>query len=428
MRRYGRSAALAAAVILGLSALAGCGDRGSGAGQGSLAEVTGPIANGTRPNAFGAPVLDVEQSGYVVEEFFFAGEASAYAPEAGTELGADGFFRVAPTRTAPFKTRMLVLRPRDAARFSGTVWLSWMNVTAGFEVVDLQPGYLLDGDALVYVSAQKVGLDGVPGAEANGLRLWDPVRYGSLTHPGDDFSYDVFTHAARLVGPRRGDLATDPMGGLAVERVIASGISQSDFRLVSYVNGVQPLTAVPARAAARALPEPRGLPRGLRRGGRPGRGGRLLPRARRQRRQESRGDGRVRAVPGLTDASRQVARTRLHAGRDHLVEALDQRTPALPDVDVSGRGEPAERHPRQRVALEGRTSSAAPALEDGDDLLLERAEADHQLFARKTRLRRQDRADLSEHPAVVALLAQPAQHGVQAHERWLRGRPLAQAL
>jgi hypothetical protein len=32
------------------------------------------------------------------------------------------------------------------------------------------------------------------------------------------------------------------MGGLAVERVIASGISQSDFRLVSYVNGVQPLT------------------------------------------------------------------------------------------------------------------------------------------------------------------------------------------
>jgi Alpha/beta hydrolase domain len=200
--------------------------------------LTGPIENGSRPNAFGAPAFDIAAHGYAIAEYFFDGEATAYAPAPGSELASDGRWEVRASRTAPFKTRMLVFRPEDPTRSSGTVWLSWLNVTSGFEVVDVLPESLRDGDALVFVSAQRVGLDGFVGAEANGLRAWDPERYGSLSHPGDDFSYDIFTKAARLVGRDRSAQDVDPMDGLAVERVIASGISQSAIRLTSYLNGV----------------------------------------------------------------------------------------------------------------------------------------------------------------------------------------------
>ena len=203
--------------------------------------VTGPITEGTRPNAFGSPIVDLDGCGYVEEEFFFEGEASAYAPAPGTELGVDGRWQLQPSPTAPFKTRMLVLRPKDSTAFSGNVWLSWLNVSSGFEIVDAPPGNLRGGDALVYVSAQKVGLDGFAGAEANGLRGWDPERYGSLHHPGDDFSYDIYTQAVRSVGPGRDQLTVDPMGGLDVERVFATGASQSAMRLTSYLDGVQPI-------------------------------------------------------------------------------------------------------------------------------------------------------------------------------------------
>ena len=92
------------------------------------------------------------------------------------------------------------------------------------------------------MSAQRVGIDGLPGAEERGLRAWDPERYGSLEHPGDDYSFDIFTHAARAVGRDRGALAVDPMGGLPVRHVVtATGGSQSAIRLNSYLNGIQPI-------------------------------------------------------------------------------------------------------------------------------------------------------------------------------------------
>lgn len=163
----------------------------------TVVEVT---TKGTRPNAFAAPVFDLGEYGYTEQEYFLEGQATAYGPAPDAQFGADGHWKLQPSRTAPFKTRMLVIRPRDPKNFSGTVWLTWPNVTAGFEIGSINRQSLCDGDAIVYVSAQKIGLDGVPGAEGNGLRAWDPQRYGSLSHPGDDFSYDIFTNAALLVG------------------------------------------------------------------------------------------------------------------------------------------------------------------------------------------------------------------------------------
>jgi len=65
----------------------------------------------------------------------------------------------------------------------------------------------------------------------------DPERYGSLSHPGDAGSFDIFGQAAQAVGPTR-SLEPDPLGGLEVKRVVALGGSQSAMRLAAYLNGV----------------------------------------------------------------------------------------------------------------------------------------------------------------------------------------------
>ncbi|MDR0876545.1 MAG: hypothetical protein LBN21_00715, partial [Treponema sp.] len=79
--------------------------------------------------------------------------------------------------------------------------------------------------------------------EPHGLTEWDPERYGALSIDGDGVSYDIFTQAARALSPGRNVKAqgADPMGGLAVKRLIGIGGSQSGNRMLSYANGVQPI-------------------------------------------------------------------------------------------------------------------------------------------------------------------------------------------
>ena len=69
-----------------------------------------------------------------------------------------------------------------------------------------------------------------------GLGAWDPERYGSLHHPGDEFCYDLFSQAGRAVAASRPKDAVDPLGGLEPRLLIATGASQSAMRLGSYLN------------------------------------------------------------------------------------------------------------------------------------------------------------------------------------------------
>ena len=206
----------------------------------SPATLSGPIVGGERGAPFNA--VDVADRGYVTEEYFLEGEATAYELVDGAH-GADGRWNTrASDRKADFKTRMLVVRPEDPSAFNGTVIAFWLNVTAGFELGSAG-GEALRGYAWVGVSAQKVGVHGFPG-NPGGLKAWDPTRYGSLEHPGDAWSYDIFTQVARAIGPERDRQGLDPMGGLEVERLIAAGASQSAARLRTYINGVHPLEGV----------------------------------------------------------------------------------------------------------------------------------------------------------------------------------------
>lgn len=204
--------------------------------------IEGPVRGGGHGWAFARPLGDLADKGYVEAEYFLSGEATTYGLAPGAEMGRDGKWQAVAKGSAPFKTRFLVYRPADPAAFNGTVVVCWNNVTAGYELFfGESPEVLEGGYAYVCASVQKVGVQGFDD-DPQGLVAWDAERYGALSIPTDDASYDIFSQIAAAVGPGR-DGAVDPMGGLAVTHVIGAGASQSAGRLATYVNAVHPLLA-----------------------------------------------------------------------------------------------------------------------------------------------------------------------------------------
>ena len=165
--------------------------------------VEGPITGGDHGWPFGRPLFDLAERGYVEEEFFLSGDAITYRQVPGTEWGRDGHWSAEPNGTVPFTTRLLVYRPADPERFNGTVVVSWNNVTAGYELFGAESAEFIEGGyAVVAATVQRVGVTGFP-TDSQGLAAWDPARYGSLSIPTDDASYDIFTRVARTVGASR---------------------------------------------------------------------------------------------------------------------------------------------------------------------------------------------------------------------------------
>jgi hypothetical protein len=182
---------------------------------------------------------DLATLGYEETEFSFEGTAGSY--ELQGERGADGRWDVTPGADAPFRTRIVVRTPSSPLRFSGTVIVEWHNVSAG---IDAAPDWgffhrslTAAGHAWVGVSAQKVGIDGGGFVESIHLKLLAPERYKDLEHPGDAWSFDIFTQVGRLL-----QLPSDenPLGGLAPTQILAAGESQSAACLVTYINAVDP--------------------------------------------------------------------------------------------------------------------------------------------------------------------------------------------
>jgi hypothetical protein len=153
-----------------------------------------------------------------------------------------------PAGTAPYTTRIVVIRPRDPSKFSGTAVVEWLNVSAGLDVpVAWNMAHreiVRRGHAYVGVSAQKVGVEGGPALVGRGmpaLKQADPGRYGRLSHPGDAYSFDIFSQAGRLV---KDAAASRVLGPLVPRRVIAVGESQSAFFLTTYATAVDPVAGV----------------------------------------------------------------------------------------------------------------------------------------------------------------------------------------
>ena len=190
-----------------------------------------------------APTLfSIQSKGYERREYFFRGTANAYTSE--EPLSADGHWSVQPSgETAQYKSRMVVYRPTDPEKFNGTVIVEWMNVSSSVDTptewIMLHTELMRKGYAYVAVSAQYVGIEGGPIPLPKLVPLClsakcvSPLRYKSLSHPGDSFSYDIFHHAAQMV---RFPQELNPLGKLNPQVVIAAGQSQSAHRLMTFVN------------------------------------------------------------------------------------------------------------------------------------------------------------------------------------------------
>lgn len=195
----------------------------------------------------GVPTLllgnyDLAPLGYQLDEFFVSGTASSY--KLAGPPSPDGRWEALTAGTAPYTTRIVAVRPADPEKFNGTVVVEWLNVSAG---ADGSPDWnathreiIRGGYAYVAVSAQKAGIDGgglVPVAAAAGLKKANPERYARLHHPGDAFSYDIFSQVAKILHAASNHV----LGALVPERVLAMGESQSAVFLTTYVNAIDPL-------------------------------------------------------------------------------------------------------------------------------------------------------------------------------------------
>ena len=254
---------VAAADQGGTGGSTGAGDKGGQSERGLPAErdrqdapaasVVGALTGGTGTALTDIRDFDLEGNGYIQEEYAVEGTATSYViDDAATDLPGSGEFNLSEGDTADYRTRVVVRRPAKAEDFNGTVVLEWLNVSGG---IDANPDwtYLADeiirgGYAWVGVSAQHIGVEGGPVAVSvgaagdlagKGLKAMVPERYGELSHPGDAYSFDIYTQVSRTL---RQSGADGLLGGLEPEAMIAAGESQSAFALTTYANGVQPHT------------------------------------------------------------------------------------------------------------------------------------------------------------------------------------------
>lgn len=220
----------------------------------------GPLAVSASSYPFGAAdhartPSDLRAVGYVEEEFLFSGVANVYDwPEPGPA--------VVRTANAPYTTRVLIRRPADRARFSGTVVVEMLNPSNLF---DLNIGWALSNAQFVRNGDAWVGITAKPVAIAS-LKAFNPVRYGTLSwaNPLDandpdncdtvardsdratenGLVWDIHRQVARWL---RGSGRNNPLaygattGTHPVARLYAWGYSQTGGYLYTYVNAIHPL-------------------------------------------------------------------------------------------------------------------------------------------------------------------------------------------
>lgn len=182
--------------------------------------------------------------GFSEVELLIQGEATSYLPR--TEPKTDGKWRFKEYLLDGYKIRVIIRYPTSGN--SGIIIVEWLNVTAGKDnSVDWT--YLAEeigrkGHIYVGISAQYVGIMGRDSGtvdsliDVRGLGVQNPARYGNLSHPGDEFSFDIFTQSTLA--------AVDYLNANNVhgKKIIAIGNSQSAGFLTTYINAVHPLVGI----------------------------------------------------------------------------------------------------------------------------------------------------------------------------------------
>lgn len=133
-----------------------------------LPHVTGPIP----VTATSQPFLDAQAVlaplGYVEDEYFLSGDADVY-----DWAGPDHKVKVI-AGPGKYVTRILVMRPRDPARFGGNVEVTVLNASLNMDF-----GGPTDVDRMVKQGDVWIGITS-KAVSANALKKFDPARYAPL--------------------------------------------------------------------------------------------------------------------------------------------------------------------------------------------------------------------------------------------------------
>jgi hypothetical protein len=180
--------------------------------------------------------LDLAKLGYVEEEFIVSGTANIY------DWPSDGTLTV-QTRNAPYATRILVRRPADPSKFSGTAVVEILNSARKFDwsmIWGFSHDYFMEhGDAWIGIT--------MPNA-IGGLQMFDSARYkalsfanpnpnatcpGSKDPPGameEGLRWDMMSQVAAALKSSAG-----PLGRQAAQRVF---MTSQIVDLPTYVNAI----------------------------------------------------------------------------------------------------------------------------------------------------------------------------------------------
>ncbi len=176
---------------------------------------------------------ELAAKGYVREEYFQRGVANVYG------YGADGKVRVERS-AVPYVTRVVVVRPADQRRFSGTVHLNPMHPVQGGTSWSSAKDYVVgNGDAYVMVmigaddNTRRAPPSEVPMMATKVLGWFNPERYSAIRWPDDEdgIRWDVFADTARLV-KTPGAL----LGPLKATHTYANGWSYTGSFLRTFIN------------------------------------------------------------------------------------------------------------------------------------------------------------------------------------------------
>jgi len=201
----------------------------------SIPMVTGPIASTSTDFPFIALGFSVEPpvpDGYVEQEYFFSGTGTIY------EYTPTGIQLVSPCPavatlgcTIPYTTRMLVLRPIEPKKFSGTVVIEPLNPSFSFDIAGIwdrsRDYFVRNGDVFVGWTSKSVTV--------NTLKVFNATRYAPLDWPylpptpgSNNAVYDgiTFDIAAQIGALFKDNGPGSPTHDLDVQRVFEAGFSQ----------------------------------------------------------------------------------------------------------------------------------------------------------------------------------------------------------
>ena len=231
-----------------------------------IPEVVGPLPATESSHPFGGAAWqlqpqDLAEHGYVEEEYLVSGTANVY------EWGADDT-AVVRTADAPYTTRMLVRRPIQPTRLSGTVVVEPLNPSNLF---DLNIGWALSGDQFMRNGDVWIGFTSKPVA-VQALKAFDPGRYGSLSWANtlslddprnctniqtivdppsvrsrtteDGLVWDIFSQIGAWA---KSTAPTNPLASghgtqrtPGIDRAYGFGYSQTGSMMITYINAINP--------------------------------------------------------------------------------------------------------------------------------------------------------------------------------------------